>query len=128
MGFDSPVSRMRQKNKSPFTDGELEEIRAMLFKVAHTPGCITTPIYERKEYQIAYFAQQEKAMRLTKEEEERIAESEAVRLLESKGYKIQNKGTRTPYIPIRTHGSTPSTDGESGSIPELGTNSILVTH
>lgn len=79
---------MRQKNKSPFTDGELEEIRAMLFKVAHTPGCITTPIYERKDYQMAYFAQQEKAMRLTKEEEELIAESEAVRLLESKGYKI----------------------------------------
>lgn len=79
---------MKQKNKSPFTDEEIEEIRAMLFKVAHTPGCITTPIYERKEYQMAYFAQQEKAMRLTQEEEERQAEEEAIKLLEGKGYKV----------------------------------------
>ena len=37
---------------------------------------------------MAYFAQQEKAMRLTQEEEERQAEEEAIKLLEGKGYKV----------------------------------------
>ena len=76
-------------NKSPFTDEELEELRATLYAVSMMPGCGSAPLYNgRKAFAKAYNNVQVKAMELSEEEEERQAEVEAIRLLEGKGYKV----------------------------------------
>lgn len=71
-----------------FTKEEIQEIRAMLFKVSHTPGCITDVMYNRKEYQMAYFAEQEKELQLTEEEERQAKIKEATEFLRENGYKV----------------------------------------
>lgn len=78
---------MKQKNKSPFTDEELEYLRAMLFSVTLRPGCITSSFYQK--YMGSY--NNYMAMRSQREAEaelDRQAEEEAIRLLEGKGYKV----------------------------------------
>lgn len=71
-----------------FTKEEIQEIRAMLFKVSHTPGCITDVMYNRKEYQMAYFSEQEKELQLTEEEEREVQIKEAMEFLRENGYEI----------------------------------------
>lgn len=76
-----------RRNKSPFTDEEPEEFRAMLFSVTLQHGCGSAPLYQR--YMGSY--NNYTAMRRQKEAEQDIdrqAEAEAVKLLESKGYKV----------------------------------------
>lgn len=78
---------MKQKNKSPFTDEELEMFRAMLFATTLQHGCISAPFYTK--YMGSY--NNYMAMRSQREAEadlERQAEEEAIRLLEGKGYKV----------------------------------------
>ena len=77
----------KKRNKSPFTDEELEEIKAMLYDAAALS--MNGAMYRgRKEYAMAYNNVQARKMALAKEEEERQAEAEAIRLLEARGYKI----------------------------------------
>ena len=78
---------MARKNKSPFTDEELEELRATLFAVTLRKGCASSPLYQKYMGSYNNFT----AMRRTREAEESLAlksEEEAIRLLEGKGYKI----------------------------------------
>lgn len=78
---------MKQKNKSPFTDEELEYLRAMLFSVTLQPGCITPPFYQK--YMGSYNNYMAmKSQREAKAELDRQAEEEAIRLLEDRGYKV----------------------------------------
>ena len=77
----------KRRNKSPFTDEELEEIKAMLYDAAALS--MNGAMYRgRKDYAMAYNNVQARAARLSEEEEERQAEAEAIRLLEARGYKI----------------------------------------
>lgn len=77
----------KKRNKSPFTDEELEEIKAMLYDAAALS--MNGAMYRgRKDYAMAYNNVQARAARLSEEEEERQAEAEAIRLLEARGYKI----------------------------------------
>lgn len=77
----------KKRNKSPFTDEELEEIKAMLYDAAVLS--MNGAMYRgRKDYAMAYNNVQARAARLSEEEEERQAEAEAIRLLEARGYKI----------------------------------------
>ena len=77
----------KKRNKSPFTDEELEEIKAMLYDAAALS--MNGAMYRgRKDYAMAYNNVQARAARISEEEEERQAEAEAIRLLEARGYKI----------------------------------------
>lgn len=79
---------MRKKvNKSPFTDEEIEEFRAMLFATTLRHGCGSAPLYQK--YMGSY--NNYMAMRSQREAQaslDRQAEEEAIRLLEGKGYKV----------------------------------------
>ena len=78
---------MKRKNKSPFTDEELEELRAMLFSVTLRPGCITSSFYQKYMGSYNNYTAMQR-MREAEKELERKAEEEAIKLLEGKGYKI----------------------------------------
>lgn len=79
---------MRKKvNKSPFTDEEIEELRAMLFATTLRHGCGSAPLYQK--YMGSY--NNYMAMRSQREaqaELDRQAEEDAIKLLEGKGYKV----------------------------------------
>ena len=78
---------MKQKNRSPFTDEELEYLRAMLFATTLQPGCATPPFYQK--YMGSYNNYMAmKSQREAEAELDRQAEEEAIRLLEGKGYKV----------------------------------------
>ena len=79
---------MRKKvNKSPFTDEEIEELRAMLYDVAALS--MNGAMYRgRKEYAMAYNSYQVRQMEIKQERIDKEAEEEAIRLLEGKGYKV----------------------------------------
>ena len=78
---------MKQKNKSPFTNEELEYLRAMLFSVTLRPGCITSSFYQKYMGSYNNYTAMQR-MREAEKELERKAEEEAIKLLEGKGYKI----------------------------------------
>lgn len=76
-----------KKNKSPFTDEEIEELRAMLFATTLRHGCGSAPLYQK--YMGSY--NNYMAMRSQREaqaELDRQAEEDAIKLLEGKGYKV----------------------------------------
>lgn len=79
---------MRKKvNKSPFTDEEIEELRAMLFATTLRHGCGSAPLYQK--YMGSY--NNYMAMRSQREAQsslDRQAEEDAIKLLEGKGYKV----------------------------------------
>ena len=79
---------MKKKiNKSPFTDEELEEFRAMLYDVAALS--MNGGMYRgRKEYAMAYNSYQVRQIEIKQEQIDKEAEDDAIKLLESKGYKV----------------------------------------
>ena len=77
----------RRKNKSPFTNEELEELRAMLFSVTLQHGCASAPLYQKYMGSYNNYTAMQR-MREAEKELERKAEEEAIKLLEGKGYKI----------------------------------------
>lgn len=79
---------MRKKvNKSPFTDEELEEIKAMLYDAAALS--MNGAMYRgRKDYAMAYNSYQVRQMEIKQERIDKEAEENAIKLLEGKGYKV----------------------------------------
>ena len=79
---------MKKKiNKSTFTDEELEEFRAMLYDVAALS--MNGSMYRgREEYAMAYNSYQVRQMEIKQEQIDKEAEDDAIKLLESKGYKV----------------------------------------
>ena len=76
-----------KKNKSPFTDEELEEIKAMLYDAAALS--MNGVMYRgRKEYAMAYNSYQVRQMEIKQEQIDKEAEENAIKLLEGKGYKV----------------------------------------
>ena len=77
----------KKTNKSLFTDEELEEFRAMLYDVAALS--MNGVMYRgRKEYAMAYNSYQVRQMEIKQEQIDKEAEDDAIKLLESKGYKV----------------------------------------
>lgn len=77
----------KKTNKSPFTEEEIEEFKAMLYDVAALS--MNGAMYRgRKDYAMAYNSYQVKQMEIKQEQIDREAEEDAIKLLESKGYKV----------------------------------------